>query len=145
MTTGSTGAATTLELELHGPDPGPELDALHEALTAAGAARVERAWLTVPDSDQRVAELVEVTTLIVGGVGNVVAIVEAARQWIARRHEAAARRPAASPDEDAVPRVRVTIAGDTLELVHPADRATSEAIARFYDRHRPDGTGGSRP
>ncbi|MBO1334969.1 hypothetical protein [Streptomyces sp. VRA16 Mangrove soil] len=136
-----TGAAeprgSTLELELYGPDPAPsELEGLRQALAAAGAARVERTLLTAPESDQRVAELVEVATLIVGGVGNVVAIVETVRQWMAQRHAAATNRVAASAAEEAVPRVRVTLGEDTLELVHPSDRATDEAIARFYDRHR---------
>ncbi|MEU6842630.1 hypothetical protein ABZ930_12285 [Streptomyces sp. NPDC046716] len=150
MSTGATGTAepggATLELELYGPDPSAaELAGLREALAAAGAARVERTLLTAPESDQRVAELVEVATLIVGGVGNVVAVVETVRQWMARRHAAAARRAVTSADEEAVPRVRVTLDGDTLELVHPSERATDEAIARFYDRHRTAGGGGVGP
>ncbi|MYW68227.1 hypothetical protein GTY65_29735 [Streptomyces sp. SID8379] len=136
----------TLELELFGPDPAAaELDGLREALAAAGAARVERTLLTAPESDQRVAELVEVATLIVGGVGNVVAIVETVRQWMARRHAATALRAAASAEDEAVPRVRVSIGGETLELVHPSDRATDQAIARFYDRHRTAGDASGGP
>ncbi|MFD8566496.1 hypothetical protein [Streptomyces sp. NPDC059639] len=149
MSTGTTGTAgpggATLELELFGPDPEvDELADLRKALAAAGAARVERTLLTVPESDQRVAELVEVATLIVGGVGNVVAIVETVRQWMARRHAGAALRAVTSADEEAAPRVRVTLGEDTLELVHPSDRATDEAIARFYDRHR-TADGGAGP
>ncbi|MFJ4711293.1 hypothetical protein [Streptomyces sp. NPDC088785] len=141
MSTGATGSTgpggATLELELYAPDPTPaELADLQEALAAAGAARVERTLLTAPESDQRVAELVEVATLIVGGVGNVVAVVETVRQWMERRRAATALRVVASADEEAVPRVRVTLDGDVLELVHPSERATDEAIARFYDRHR---------
>ncbi|MCX3059660.1 hypothetical protein [Streptomyces beihaiensis] len=133
----------TMELELHGPDPGPELDGLRQALTAAGAARVEQTLLAAPEPEHRAAGLVEVTTLIVGGVGNVVAIVETVRQWLARRHDAAAHRAVASPGEEAVPRVVVTMGEDTLELVHPTDRAQSEAIALFYERHRPGAAGGA--
>lgn len=146
MATDSVGAAavgrggeSTLELALHGPDPEPrQLDELYRALTAAGAARVERVHLTAPASDQRVAELVEVTTLLVGAAGNVVAIVETVRGWLARRREEAARRPAASGADAARPRVVVTLNGETLELVDPPERAMNEAIARFYDRHRQD-------
>jgi len=133
------GAELTLELALYGPDPAPEqLTELRRALTAAGAARVERTHLTAPESDQRVAEPVEVTTLLVGAAGNVVAIVETVRAWLARRREAAAHHPTASGADAATPRVIVTLDGETLELVDPPERAMNEAIARFYDRHRQD-------
>jgi hypothetical protein len=133
------GGELTLELALYGPDPAPEqLAELRRALTAAGAARVERTHLTAPGSDQRVAELVEVTTLLVGAAGNVVAIVETVRAWLARRREAAAHEPTASGADAAPPRVIVTLDGETLELVDPPERAMNEAIARFYDRHRTD-------
>ena len=136
---GVPAGALTLELALHGPDPAPEaLDDLYRALSAAGAARVERVLLNAPESDQRVADLVEVTTLLVGATGNVVAIVETVRAWLARRREAAAHRPAASAAEASTPRVIVTLDGETLELVDPPERAMNEAIARFYDRHRQD-------
>lgn len=129
----------TLELALYGPDPAPEqLEELRRALAAAGAARVQRTHLTAPESDQRVAELVEVTTLLVGAAGNVVAIVETVRAWLARRREEAAHRPAATGADAATPRVIVTLDGETLELVDPPERAMNEAIARFYDRHRQD-------
>src|SRR4051812_47904025 len=119
---GATGApsrseagALTLKLALHGPDPAPDaLDELYRALSAAGAARVERVYLSAPESDQRVAELVEVTTLLVGATGNVVAIVETVRAWLARRRAAAAHRPAASAAETSTPRVIVTLDGETL-------------------------------
>ncbi|MEV2217802.1 hypothetical protein AB0H86_41330 [Streptomyces sp. NPDC050997] len=135
----SEAGAVTLELALHGPDPATEtLDDLYRALSAAGAARVERVYLTAPESDQRVADLVEVTTLLVGATGNVVAIVETVRAWLARRRDAAAHGPTASAAEASTPRVIVTLDGETLELVDPPERAMNEAIARFYDRHRQD-------
>lgn len=133
------GGEFTLELALHGRAPVSDVDELHRTLTAAGAAKVDQVLLTAPQSDQRVAELVEVPTLLVGGVANVVAIIEAVRGWLARRREAAAHEPvAASGEDEVVPTVVVTLNGDTLTLVHPSDRATDDAIARFYEHHRRD-------
>lgn len=133
------GAGSTLELALHGPDPGPELATLHEALTAAGAASVDQLRLTAPASDQRVAELVQVCTLLVGGAVDVVSIVEAVRGWLAGRREAAARQPAPAGADDVVPSVVITIGDQRLEITYPSDRAQSDAIARFLDLHRQDG------
>ncbi|MFB7996564.1 hypothetical protein ACFC4G_27535 [Streptomyces sp. NPDC056002] len=133
------GPGSTLELALHGPDPGPELAALHEALTAAGAASVDQVRLTAPSSDQRVAELVQVCTLLVGGAVDVVSIVEAVRGWLAGRREAAARQPVPAGADDVVPSVVITIGDQRLEITYPSDRAQSDAIARFLDLHRQDG------
>jgi hypothetical protein len=145
VTTESAGRAAyrdeelTLELALHGPDPTQEqLEELRRELTAAGAARVQDVRLTAPESDQRVAEPVQVATLLIGAAGNVVAIIETVRAWLARRRAEAARRPTVSAADAATRRVIVTLGGDTLELVDPPDPAVNEAIARFYDRHRQD-------
>ncbi|MEU6662290.1 hypothetical protein [Streptomyces sp. NPDC046821] len=133
------GAGSTIELALHGPDPEPDLAALVEALTAAGAASVDRVRLTAPASDQRVAELVEVCTLIIGGAVNVVSIIETVRGWLAARRESAARRAVTAGADDVVPSVVITIGDQRLEITHPSDRAQSDAIARFLDLHRRDG------
>ncbi|MFT9870583.1 hypothetical protein ACMZ5A_28980, partial [Bacillus mobilis] len=95
--------------------------------------------LTAPSSDQRVAELVQVCTLLVGGAVDVVSIVEAVRGWLAGRREAAARQPVPAGADDVVPSVVITIGDQRLEITYPSDRAQSDAIARFLDLHRQDG------
>lgn len=128
------GAGSTLELALHGPDPGPELDALREALTAAGASSVDQVWLTAPGSEQRVAELVQVCTLLVAGVVDVLAVVEAVRGWLAGRREAAARQVTPAGADDVVPSVVITDGERRLEITYPSDRAQSDAISLFLQQ-----------
>ncbi|MFI6344674.1 hypothetical protein [Streptomyces sp. NPDC050560] len=137
MNTERTAGGPTLELAVHGPDPGPELAELHHALTAAGVASVEEVGFRQPEPGRRVGELAEVLTLLAAGVSDLVAAVESIRQWLAVRAAAASHRPTTS-SEDGVTKVVITLAGETLTLVNPTDRATSEAIAQFYERHRQD-------
>ncbi|MFL6113892.1 MAG: effector-associated constant component EACC1 [Catenulispora sp.] len=123
-----------LELALNGPDPAPDLPVLLDALNDTGADRVHRVHVAVPAPGKRDAGIVDIVTIAVGGVANLVAVVDTVYKWLAHRRSRAAELPAAEPEEN-VPSVTITSGEDSVTITYPPDWLQTRAVEEFLRRH----------
>jgi hypothetical protein len=123
-----------LELALHGPDPRAALPGLFEQLGEAGADRVVEERVPKPEPGKRDAGILDVVTIAVGGVANIVAIVDTVYHWLAL-HRARSGEELPAEEEPEVPSVTITSGDRSIVLMYPADWVQSQAVDEFLRAH----------
>ncbi|HWG24800.1 hypothetical protein [Actinospica sp.] len=125
-----------LELALHGPDPREALPGLFEQLGEAGADRVVEERVPKPEPGKRDAGILDVVTIAVGGVANIVAIVDTVYHWLAlHRTRSGEEHRVPAEEEPEIPSVTITSGDRTIVLTYPADWIQSQAVDEFLRAH----------
>jgi hypothetical protein len=128
------GDGFDLELVVHGPDLDEETPDLAGMLTAAGAGRVDRLFAGAPPPGKRDAAILTELTLAVGGVANLVTVIDTVARWLTERRAQDDQRETVSP-EKAIPSVTITSGACTLTLTDPPDWVQSRAVNEFLREH----------
>jgi len=123
-----------LELALHGPDPRRVLPELFEELKGTGAERMVEERVAKPEPGKRDAGILDVLTIAVGGVANVVTVVDAVYRWLGARKKRGAELPAAE-DAEQILSVTITSNGTSVTLTYPSDWLQSQAVDEFLREH----------
>ena len=123
-----------LELALHGPGPRLALPGLFDQLTEAGANRVVEERVPKPEPGKRDAGILDVVTIAVGGVANLVAVLDTVYRWLALHRSRGAERPIPVHEEE-VPSVTITSGSRSITLTYPADWVQSQAVDEFLREH----------
>jgi len=131
------GNVFELELALHGPDPRESLPGLFDQLSEAGAERVVEERVPKPEPGKRDAGILDVVTIAVGGVANIIAIVDTVYHWLAlhRARTGEEHHPKPVGEEAEIPSVTITSGERSIVLTYPADWIQSQAVDEFLRAH----------
>lgn len=122
-----------LELALRMSDARAAIPELAERLAEAGAGRVDELRVGLPRAGKRDVKVLTDLTLAVGGVANLVAIVNTVYKWLGDRKAREAEKLTPTPGE--VPTVTITSGTDTVTLTYPSDRMQERAVELFLRAH----------
>lgn len=125
-----------LELALNGPDPREALPDLFSQLAETGADRVAEERVPMPEPGKRDAGILDVVTIAVGGVANLVAIIDTVYHWLAlHRTRAGEEQHLDAEKEPELPSVTITSGDRSIVLTYPADWVQSQAVDEFLRAH----------
>jgi hypothetical protein len=129
-----------LELAVHGTDLDESPSELIEMLAAAGADRVDQLFVAAPPPGKRDAAILTELTLAVGGVANLVTVIDTVARWLKERRARDDQQETTSPEKP-VPSVTISSGGRTITLTDPPDWVQSRAVDQFLRDHGQERTG----